>query len=61
MVENAVVSCSRCGKQRAADCSPVEALSWSSERDRGRLQWLCPECSRVHVRDIEGKLPAEYW
>jgi hypothetical protein len=60
VVEN-VVACARCGKQRAADCSPAEAMSWSSERDRGRLTWLCPECSRAHVRDIEGKLPVEYW
>jgi hypothetical protein len=61
VVENLVVACSRCGKQRATDCPPVEAMSWSSERERGVLTWLCPDCARAHVRDIEGKLPVEYW
>ena len=56
-----MVVCTRCGKQRAADCSPVEAMSWSSERERGALRWQCPDCARAHVRDIEGKLPVEYW
>jgi hypothetical protein len=56
-----LVACTRCGKPRAADCSPVEAMAWSFERERGVLRWLCPECSRAHVRDIEGKLPVEYW
>jgi hypothetical protein len=61
VVENLVVACARCGTQRSADCSPAEAMSWSSERDRGVLRWLCPDCARAHVRDIEGKLPVEYW
>jgi hypothetical protein len=61
VVENLVVACSRCGQQRAADCPPAEAMSWSSERDRGVLRWLCPNCARAHVREIEGKLPVEYW
>jgi transposase-like protein len=61
LVAETLVACTRCGKQRAADCSPVEAMSWSSERERGAQRWLCPECSRTHVRDIEGKLPVEYW
>jgi hypothetical protein len=41
--------------------SAVEALTWVPERERGRTQWMCPSCARTHVRDIEGKLPAEYW
>jgi hypothetical protein len=32
-----------------------------STRERGTLRWLCPDCARQHVRDIEGKLPDEYW
>jgi hypothetical protein len=31
------------------------------ENDRRGQRWLCPACARQHVRDIEGKLPAEYW
>lgn len=53
--------CSRCGEQRSADENPLRALSWVADRDSGELRWLCPACARAHVRDIEGKLPGEYW
>ena len=36
----------------------------SREADDGaaiRRRRSCPECGRRHVRDIEGKLPDEYW
>lgn len=52
--------CARCGRSRAAD-SPTEALAWVAEVEGGRTSWLCPACAREHVRDIEGKLPADYW
>jgi hypothetical protein len=39
----------------------MEALAWVSERQGERMSWLCPVCARAHVRDIEGKLPEEYW
>ncbi|WP_460401555.1 hypothetical protein [Actinophytocola sediminis] len=52
--------CVRCDRSRA-DATPAEALAWSIENDRKGQSWLCPVCVRVHVRDIEGKLPVEYW
>ncbi|XGP73679.1 hypothetical protein V5P93_001130 [Actinokineospora auranticolor] len=52
--------CSRCGRSRA-DASVVEALAWVREQDGGGVRWLCSACARAHVRDIEGKLPPEYW
>ncbi|HWM01939.1 MAG TPA: hypothetical protein VNP92_06330 [Actinophytocola sp.] len=52
--------CKRCGRSRA-DATPVEVLAWSVENDRRGRSWLCPGCARSHVRDIEGKLPDEYW
>ncbi|GGP45386.1 hypothetical protein [Saccharothrix coeruleofusca] len=52
-------TCSRCGRPRTGE--PAELLAWVRERDRGADRWLCPPCARAHVRDIEGKLPAEYW
>ncbi|NIH82271.1 transposase [Amycolatopsis viridis] len=55
------VICSRCGVPRNADVDPLDALAWVSDRDGGALRWLCPRCAREHVRDIEGKLPSEYW
>jgi hypothetical protein len=57
----APVVCSRCGEQRPADEDALRALSWVADRDSGELRWLCPGCARAHVRDIEGKLPDEYW
>ncbi|GAA3439492.1 hypothetical protein GCM10018954_091130 [Kutzneria kofuensis] len=61
VADNELVSCSICGRRRDPTAAPAEALAWVSERDRGGQRWLCPGCARAHVRDIEGKLPAEYW
>jgi hypothetical protein len=52
--------CSRCGRSRADD-SPAVALAWVCDVEDGRRTWLCPTCARAHVRDIEGKLPHDYW
>lgn len=54
------VQCSRCGRAKA-DAPPLEALAWVSESGQDGPRWLCPDCARKHVRDIEGKLPDEYW
>ncbi|MFE2756846.1 hypothetical protein ACFXGA_33100 [Actinosynnema sp. NPDC059335] len=40
---------------------PTQLLAWVRERERGVEQWLCHVCARAHVRDIEGKLPSDYW
>ena len=61
VADNELVSCSICGRRRDLGAAPAEALTWVSERERGRQRWMCPGCARAHVRDIEGKLPAEYW
>ncbi|REH35834.1 hypothetical protein BCF44_117226 [Kutzneria buriramensis] len=61
VADNELVSCSICGRRRDLAAAPAEALTWVSERERGGQRWLCPGCARAHVRDIEGKLPAEYW
>ncbi|MGW4065644.1 hypothetical protein ACWEGE_45660 [Amycolatopsis sp. NPDC004747] len=55
------VVCTRCGRTRTAEDDPAMALAWVSMRERGVVRWLCPDCARQHVRDIEGKLPDEYW
>lgn len=54
------IHCERCGRDRAADTG-VDALAWASDTDASGTHWLCPGCARDHVRDIEGKLPREYW
>jgi hypothetical protein len=52
-------TCSRCGTERPDD--PLAALAWVSERDRRGVRWLCRECARIHVRDIESKLDQDWW
>lgn len=54
------ITCYRCGTVRENQ-DPALAMAWVSEREDGRTRWLCPRCARTHVRDIEGKLPSEYW
>lgn len=52
--------CSRCGRSRA-DAPGADALAWVCDRSDRGVSWLCPTCARKHVRDIESKLPDEYW
>lgn len=54
------MSCAWCAEIR--DAADPAALAWVSERDdAGRSRWLCPRCAREHIRDIEAKLPTEWW
>ncbi|MFD5831382.1 hypothetical protein [Lentzea sp. NPDC060358] len=55
-----MTACHRCGRSRSS-VSDLEFLAWSSERTGGAVRWLCHVCAKAHVRDIEGKLPDEYW
>jgi hypothetical protein len=51
------VNCRSCGVRRA-DQDAVTALAWVYEPgDR----WLCPRCARTQIREIESKLPDEWW
>ncbi|GLZ30763.1 hypothetical protein Lesp02_29520 [Lentzea sp. NBRC 105346] len=54
-------SCYYCGRLRSSVTDPLELLAWSVEREGVSERWLCHVCAKKHVRDIEGKLPAEYW
>jgi hypothetical protein len=54
-------SCSRCRSLRHLDTDPVTALTWVVAYEHGTQLWLCPKCVREHVRDIEAKLPLEFW
>ncbi|WAL64758.1 hypothetical protein ORV05_27965 [Amycolatopsis cynarae] len=53
--------CARCGIRRRDEDDPSAALAWVFERVKGGVRWLCVRCARDHARDIEGKLPEEYW
>jgi hypothetical protein len=54
-------SCARCGKSGEA---PEDGIpdGWSfGVESTGRITYTCPDCTRAHIRAIEGKLPEEYW
>lgn len=40
-------------------------LGWSADiveaHGGKRTRWVCPECTRVHVRAIEAKLEQQWW
>ncbi|MFR9803409.1 hypothetical protein ACL02T_14035 [Pseudonocardia sp. RS010] len=53
-------TCERCGATVASE-DPARP-TWSLERDPdGRETMLCPRCARDHVRDIEARLPRQWW
>ncbi|HET8641703.1 MAG TPA: hypothetical protein VFM37_07180 [Pseudonocardiaceae bacterium] len=52
-------TCTRCGRQRPNEA--LTALTWVREHDRRGVRWLCPDCARTHVRDIESKLDQDWW
>jgi hypothetical protein len=55
-----VERCRMCGWQ--PDAGQLSALSGVRERRaNGATSWLCVECARQHLRDIESKLPDEWW
>jgi hypothetical protein len=49
--------CDLCGAS-AADGMP---LTWTTAVENGRRRVFCDQCSRQHLRAIEGKLDSEWW
>lgn len=39
----------------------LAVLTWTLDSSGDRWTWICPPCSRDHVRDIEARLSAEWW
>jgi hypothetical protein len=55
-----VETCHLCAAVREPGSAQV--LAWACGRDpEGRARWLCPECARRHARDIEARLPPDWW
>ena len=50
-------TCDFCGRQG----SGAETLTWTTSVENGRQRTYCEECSRTHLRAIEGKLDSEWW
>ncbi len=53
------LSCDFCG--RPSPAGEDVPLTWSTSAENGRLRRYCDECSRQHLRAMEGKLDSEYW
>lgn len=53
-----MITCAFCGRQEAEES---KTLTWSTSVENGRLRRYCEECSRTHLRAMEGKLDSEYW
>jgi hypothetical protein len=51
-----MTTCALCGAER----DPATALAWVHEPGP-EPRWLCAECGRRHVREIEAKLAPEWW
>jgi hypothetical protein len=55
-MRGAVRICHRCS---AAD--DTGDLAWALDREDGVQRRLCPDCARAHTRDIEARLPPQWW
>ncbi len=51
-------TCDLCG---AADPGDDPPLTWSLTMERGQVKRYCEQCTRQHVRAMEGKLDQEHW
>jgi len=51
-------TCDHCGQ---SEDDPAALLTWSTAVERGKQKWFCTDCSRRHLRSMEGKLDSEWW
>lgn len=57
------IACGSCGAR--PDAAGIEGsgrapLTWTRSTERGRTVWTCVDCSRRHLRAIEGKLDSDW-
>lgn len=52
------LTCDFCGRQEAEGAT---TLTWTTAVENGRKRVYCDECSRAHLRAMEGKLDSEFW
>lgn len=51
------MTCDFCG----TDAPAAETLAWTVAVENGRRRTFCVDCSRTHLRAMEGKLDSEWW
>jgi hypothetical protein len=61
----APVTCSICGRVADPASEGDPPVAWSADlvdgRGGQRTRWICPQCTRTHVRSIEAKLDQDWW
>jgi hypothetical protein len=57
MATEETLTCDFCGRQAPA----AQTLTWTVSVENGRRRRYCDECSRSHLRAMEGKLDSEFW
>jgi hypothetical protein len=50
-------TCDFCGRE----AEEAQTLTWTTSVENGRQRNYCEDCSRQHLRAIEGKLDNEWW
>lgn len=53
-----VTTCDFCGRLEPDE---AKTLSWTVSVENGRRRTYCDDCSRAHLRAMEGKLDNEFW
>lgn len=53
------IRCVVCG--RTSTQAEHAEIGWTRGVERGRTVWTCLDCSRRHLREIEGKLDSAWW
>jgi hypothetical protein len=53
------VVCDTCGD--TPEDVGLAQLTWTRGTENGRDIWTCAQCSRRHLRSIEGKLDSSWW
>lgn len=50
-------TCDMCGTQ----ADEADTLTWTTSLENDRNRVYCTDCSRIHLRSIEGKLDSQWW
>lgn len=53
-----MLTCDYCGRTAPEG---AETLTWTTAVEQGRRKTFCEECSREHLRAMEGKLDSAWW
>jgi Zn-finger protein len=57
--ESQLMICATCGCIPKDE--PAARLTWAFGVENGQRVWTCDDCSRKHLRSVEGKLDSTWW